>query len=165
VRLSGAPDRLTDSAAYHAGITGSTGGTVAFGWVRTAAGGPVHVLTVGDALVGSADTKAGEVLLTLPCGARGTVLLRPAELAWLTWQLDCWWEVAGISDALLAAGAADGQGAPRAELPPDEGLLGNWTGPFGWLLIAEPVSRAERLLTWPSANAVTRLSPICHACG
>jgi len=102
----------------------------------------VHILTVGDGLVGSAGAEAGEVLLSLPCGARGAAL-RSAELAWLTGQLGCWREVAGISDALLAAGAMDGQAGRQAALPLDEGLLGNWTGPFGWFVIAEPVSRAE----------------------
>ena len=138
----GQAQRAALTAAYHAGIAGPAGGTVAFGWIRTAAGAPVHVLAVGDALVGSADAEAGEVLLSLPCGGRGTAL-RPAELAWLTGQLGCWREVAGISDALLAAGAMDGQAGRQAALPLDEGLLGNWTGPFGWFVIAEPVSRAE----------------------
>jgi DNA helicase HerA-like ATPase len=36
------------AAAYHAG------GLVAFGWVRTAVGGPVHVVVAGDTLAGSA---------------------------------------------------------------------------------------------------------------
>jgi len=134
--------RAALTAAYHAGTAGSAGGTVAFGWIRTAAGGPVHVLTVGEALAGSADAEAGEVLLSLPSGARGTPLRR-AELSWLIGQLGCWREVAGISDPLLAAGAVDGQPRLRAGLSLDEGLLGNWTGPFGWLLVAEPVSRAE----------------------
>ena len=138
----GRAQRAALTAAYHAGITGSGDGTIAFGWIRTAAGGPVHVLTVGDALVGSADAESGEVLLSLPCGARGTAL-RPAELGWLTGQLGCWREVAGISDALLAAGAMDGRAGRQADFPLDEGLLGNWTGPFGWLVIAGPVSRAE----------------------
>src|SRR5690349_12872747 len=137
----GRSTRAALTAAYHAGITGTAEGTVAFGWIRTAAGGPVHILTVGDGLVGSADIEAGEVLLSLPGGARGTAL-RSAELAWLTGQLGCWREVAGISDALLAAGATDGQAGRQAALPLDEGLLGNWTGPFGWFVIAEPVSRA-----------------------
>jgi hypothetical protein len=82
----------------------------------------VHVLIIGDALVGSAGAEAGEVLLALPCGARGTAL-RPAELAWLTGQLGCWREVAGISDALLAAAGMDGH-AGRPALSVDEGLLG-----------------------------------------
>ena len=75
----GRAQRAALTAAYHAGISGPAGGTVAFGWVRTAAGGPVHILTVGEALVGSGDARAGEVLLALPCGARGTAL-RSAEL-------------------------------------------------------------------------------------
>ena len=31
----------------------------------------------------------------------------------------------------------------RAGLSLDEGLLGSWTGPFGWLVTAEPVTPAE----------------------
>ena len=138
----GRAQRAALTAAYHAGITGSPDGIVAFGWVRTAAGGPVRVVTVGDALVGSADAEAGEVLLSLPSGARGRPL-RSGELARLTGHLGCWREVAGISDALLAADAAGGQARQRPGLPLDEGLLGNWTGPFGWFLIAEPASRAQ----------------------
>jgi DNA helicase HerA-like ATPase len=136
----GRAQRAALTAAYHAGITGSDG-MVGFGWVRTAAGGPVRVITVGDALVGSADAEAGEVLLSLPGGARGRPL-RSGELARLTGHIGCWRDVAGISDALLAADAVDGQAKREPGLPLDEGLLGNWTGPFGWFLIAEPASRA-----------------------
>jgi len=139
-------------AAYHAGIAwsaaGPAGGTVAFGWVRTAAGGPVRVIAAGDALVGSADADAGEVLLALPGGARGTVL-PPGELARLIDELGCWREIAVISDGLLAPveGSMEttrpGARAGRPGLSLDEGLLGSWTGPFGWLVIAEPVTLAE----------------------
>src|SRR5277367_6801861 len=70
-------------AAYHAGIAsaGCAGAsrTVAFGWVRPAAGGPVLMIAAGDALVGSADPAGGEVLLALPGGARGRGL-QSAEL-------------------------------------------------------------------------------------
>src|ERR1700678_631876 len=117
-------------AAYHAGIAGPGDGTVAFGWVRTAAGGPIRVIAAGRALVGrahpgsadaghadadadsagadsadagGADADAGEVLLALPGGARAT-LLPPAALAGLLDQVGCWREVAGISDGLLVAG-------------------------------------------------------------
>src|ERR1700678_3826560 len=74
-------------AAYHAGIADSGDGTVAFGWVRTAAGGPIHVIAAGRALVGSArpdraDADSGEVLLALPGGARATAL-PPGRLAGL----------------------------------------------------------------------------------
>ena len=55
-------------------------------------------------------------------------------------QLGCWREIAGISDGLLAlparaAPAAPGAGGRAAGLSLDEGLLGSWTGPFGWLVI------------------------------
>jgi uncharacterized protein len=136
-------------AAYHAGIA-NPAGPVAFGWVRAAAGGPVLIITAGDALVGSADPVDGEVLLALPGGARGRAL-PSAELAGVLGQLACWREIAGISDGLLAlpgenvgtgsAGAAGASGL--AGLSIDEGLLGSWTGPFGWLVTAEPVTAAE----------------------
>jgi uncharacterized protein len=136
-------------AAYHAGIA-RPAGPVAFGWVRPAAGGPVLIIAAGDALVGSADPADGEVLLALPGGARGRAL-PPAELAGTLGQLACWREIAGISDGLLAlpgenggAGSAGAAGASgQAGLSLDEGLLGSWTGPFGWLVTAEPVTAAE----------------------
>ena len=137
-RQRGRAQRAALTAAYHAGVSGPGDGTVAFGWIRTEAGGPVHVLTVGEALAGTAGAEGGEVLLSLPGGARGTALRRE-ELSWLTGQLGCWREVAGISDSLLAAG---GQGGREPAASFDEGLLGNWTGPFGWLVVAEPVSRS-----------------------
>ncbi|HEX4288833.1 MAG TPA: ATP-binding protein [Trebonia sp.] len=133
-------------AAYHAGIA-KPAGTVAFGWVRAAAGGPVLMIAAGDALVGSVGPADGEVLLALPGGARGTAL-PPAELAGLLGRVGRWREVAGISDGLLAlpgeSGTTGASGAPgRAGLSLDEGLLGSWTGPFGWLVTAEPVTPAE----------------------
>ena len=139
-------------------------GTVAFGWVRTAAGGPVRVIAAGRALVGSAlpdsahqgsdaaDADAGEaeVLLALPGGARATAL-PPGRLAGLLSEVGCWRAIAGISDGLLvpaggpgeprSAGAGGGGGAAGLSL--DEGLLGSWTGPFGWLVVAEPVAPAH----------------------
>jgi uncharacterized protein len=146
----GRPQRAAAlAAAYHAGIA-QPAGPVAFGWVRAAAGGPVLIIAAGDALVGSADPVDGEVLLALPGGARGRAL-PPAELAGVLGRLACWREIAGISDGLLAlsgenggtgsAGAAGASG--QAGLSLDEGLLGSWTGPFGWLVTAEPVTAAE----------------------
>jgi len=133
-------------AAYHAGIA-QPAGTVAFGWVRAATGGPVLMIAAGDALVGSVDPADGEVLLALPGGARGTAL-PPADLAGLLGQVGCWRAVAGISDGLLAlpgetAGSGTAGGPGRAGLSLDEGLLGSWTGPFGWLVTADPVTPAE----------------------
>ncbi len=146
------------SAAYHAGISGdgapgAAPGGVAFGWLRTAAGGPVHVIAAGDALAGSATTgQDGGVLLSLPGGARATAL-RPGALPELLGGLPRWREIAGISDGLLSPaedgrGGRGGQGTrgtrsagyPCASL--DEGLLASWTGPFGWIVVAEPLGQA-----------------------
>src|SRR5215472_14925655 len=99
----GRPQRVAAlAAAYHAGIAGgaAAGGAVAFGWVRTAAGGQVQVIAAGDALAGSPLT-AGGVLLSLPGGARAAVL-PPGELALLLGRLPAWRMIAGISDGLLA---------------------------------------------------------------
>ena len=111
----GRPQRVAAlMAAYHAGVAGPREGAVAFGWVRTAAGGPVHVLAAGDALAGSAACggDATQVLLALPGGARGTAL-PPGELAKLLGRLGCWREIAAISDGLLAPAAE----ASRATTP------------------------------------------------
>ena len=107
----------------------------------------MHVLAAGDALTGSAvrHDDAAQVLLSLPGGARGTALA-PGELAKLLGQLGCWREIAVISDGLLvpAGGAQPGDHARRnPALSLDEGLLGSWTGPFGWIVIAEPLRPAE----------------------
>ena len=54
-------------------------------------------------------------------------------------QLPCWRAIGGISDGLLPeAGHRTGE-----RLPPslEECLLAVWPGPFGWLLVAEPVAR------------------------
>ena len=137
-------------AAYHAGIARAAAGTVAFGWVRAAAGGPVLMIAAGDALVGSADPADGEVLLALPGGARGRgAAAGRARRAARAGRL----LAGGSGDQRRAAraagrsgsaGAAGGPGASgRAGLSLDEGLLGSWTGPFGWLVTAEPVTAAE----------------------
>jgi len=148
----GRPQRVAALvAAYHAGIADGTaaggtaaGGAVAFGWVRTAAGGPVRVLAAGDALAGSPLTAA-DVLLSLPGGARAAVL-PPGELAELLRRLPAWREIGGISDGLLAPAEERGHGGREtghATLSLDEGLLGSWSGPFGWIVIAEPLRPAE----------------------
>jgi DNA helicase HerA-like ATPase len=121
------------AAAYHAGDT------IAFGWIRTTAGGPVHVIAAGNALAGSV-TAAGDVLLCLPGGARGTELT-PAEVAGLACGICCWREIAGISEQLAAA-ASDGHARRGAGQPLESRLLRSWTGPFGWLVIAEPLPAA-----------------------
>jgi DNA helicase HerA-like ATPase len=136
-------------AAYHAGICRPRG-AVAFGWVRTAAGGPVRVVAAGDALVGSvADAGApADVMLSLPAGARATAL-PPRELDGLVGALD-WREVAVLSDGLLLDGRPDQRTAGPSL---DDVLLGSWAGPFGWLVVAEPVG-PQRLRALAEETAV-----------
>jgi uncharacterized protein len=122
-------------AAYHAGEP------VAFGWLREQAGDVVRVLAAGPALVGS--TGRGEVVLALPGGARGRVL-GPGAAAGTMAGLACWRAIGGISDGLLepAEGVSAGEQF-RAAPSLEECLLPGWGGPFGWIVMAEPVPSAE----------------------
>jgi DNA helicase HerA-like ATPase len=146
------------AAAYHAGAGTGDHGALAFGWVRHHAGGPVQFLAAGAGLVGGgkhdvfltvpaaagaqrlpAGTKDG-VFLTVPAGARAQRLPAGAVAALMS-ELPGWRAVGGISDGLLPdAGPRDGERqAPSLE----ECLLAPWPGPFGWLLLAEPLPHAE----------------------
>jgi DNA helicase HerA-like ATPase len=127
-------------AAYHAGAEAKANGSsaVAIGWLRHSAGGPVQVLVAGAGLVGS---EAGEeVFLTLPGGASAQPLPR-GTMAALMAQLPSWRTIGGISDGLLP----DNERRVGHRPPPslEECLLAVWPGPFGWLLLAEPLSGAE----------------------
>jgi len=176
----------TLTAAYHAGLAGAagqaggTGGVVRFGWVRTAPGQPVRIIVAGDAITGSTDPAGGSVLLALPSGGRGAALA-PGELDDLVARLGCWREIAGISDGLLSAvghgaagygpgghgpGGHDGdeggrgseEGGRGAALSLDEALLGSWTGPFGWLVTAEPLAAARLRALAEAAGLRQRLA-------
>jgi uncharacterized protein len=125
-------------AAYHADAKGNGSGAVALGWVRDSAGGPVYVLAAGPGLVGSDDGQ--DVFLTLPGGARGRPLPR-AGLTGLMARLPSWCAIGGISDGLLPGEEHRAGGRPPASL--EECLLAVWPGPFGWLLVAEPLSAGE----------------------
>jgi DNA helicase HerA-like ATPase len=122
------------TAAYH------TGRAVAFGWIRDSVGGPVQVLTAGPALAAWSDR--GAALLTLPAGGHGTAIGGQAA-AGLAERLPCWMRIAGTADGLLAGPAAAGDQAGTVRPTLDDGLLATWPGPFGWLLVAEPVPAAE----------------------
>ena len=124
-------------AAYH------SGGTVAYGWMRLQAGGPVQILAAGAALAGS--TGAGDVMLALPGGARGRALGRGA-LAPAMSGLACWRSIGGISDGLLVAAGEPQPDRVQAAPSLEDCLLPAWPGPFGWLVVAEPVPPAE--LEW-----------------
>jgi uncharacterized protein len=125
-------------AAYHAGA-GSVDdgkGALAFGWVRHHAGGPVQFLAAGAGLVGSGKE---DVFLTLPAGARARSLPGGTVAALLS-ELPGWRAVGGISDGLLPdAERRDERQRPSLE----ECLLATWPGPFGWLLLAEPLGTGE----------------------
>jgi hypothetical protein len=115
------------------------GAPVAFGWLREHHGGPVRVLAGGPALAGGRD--GDQVVLTLPAGARALPL--PAgQAAALMARMPCWVQLAGVTDALLA-----GHDDPRLswDVRPslEEGLLSAWSGPFAWLLLAEPLTRTQ----------------------
>lgn len=86
------------AAAYH------RGGPVAFGWMRERAGGPVRVVAAGTGLAAAAD-GTGEVILTLPAGARA-VPLAAGGAAPLFASLASWRPVAVTADALLTGGRA-----------------------------------------------------------
>ena len=134
-RDPGRPQRMAALvAAYHAGET------VAFGWLREQAGGPVRVLAAGSALVG--DVAGAEVVLALPGGARGQVLPL-GGLAGAMAGLSCWRAIGGISDGLLVSG--DEKAADKAPFGPslEECLLPAWGGAFGWIVLAEPVRPAD----------------------
>jgi hypothetical protein len=132
-------------AAYH------SGGTVAFGWMRLQAGGPVQILAAGAALAGS--TGTGDVMLALPGGARGRTLGRGA-LAPVMSGLACWRAIGGISDGLLVT---SGEPQPdRVQVAPslEDCLLPAWAGPFGWVVVAEPVPLLD--LEWLADETARR---------
>ena len=122
------------TAAYHAG------GTVAYGWVRLETGGPVRILAGGQALAGSSGGR--EVLLALPGGARGRALGHGA-LAQAMSGLACWRAINGMSDGLLVSTGEPQPDRWQATPSLEECLLPAWTGPFGWVVVAEPVASAD----------------------
>src|SRR6516165_2115910 len=126
-------------AAYHAGAAAGGGGpaALAIGWVRYDTDGPVQLLAAGQGLVGSDEGE--QVFLALPGGARAQPLGR-GSLTGLMAKLPAWRAIGGISDGLLPADDRRAAGRPPSL---EECLLAAWPGPFGWLVVAEPLSAAE----------------------
>ena len=143
-------------AAYHAGAEAKGNGSsaLAIGWIRHSASGPVQVLAAGAGLVGSQTGQ--EVFLTLPGGARAQPLPRGTMAALLA-QLPSWRTIGAISDGLLP----DNERRTGDRPPPsmEECLLAVWPGPFGWMLLAEPLSAAE---IGEIADELARLEQLCH---
>jgi hypothetical protein len=112
------------------------GAPVGFGWIREQPGGPVRVLAAGPALAGAAE--GGQVVLSFPAGARARPLA-PGQAQDLLARMPCWMPLAGVTDALLAD--SGGKERPDRDARPslEDGLLSAWSGPFAWLVLAEPV--------------------------
>jgi DNA helicase HerA-like ATPase len=132
-------------AAYH------SGGTLAYGWIRLQTGGPVQILAAGAALAGSNGT--GDVMLALPGGARGRALGRGA-LAPAMSGLACWRAIGGISDGLLVAAGEPQPDRVLAAPSLEDCLLPAWTGPFGWMVVAEPIPPSD--LEWLADETARR---------
>jgi hypothetical protein len=136
----GAGQRLQALAAAY-----RRGAPVAFGWVRDQAGGPVRVIAAGHGLAAAAD-DSGEAALTLPAGARARPL-HAGEAARAFAALACWTPLPVVADALLSEhddrqpGTASALGMAPPSL--EDGLLSAWTGPFAWLVLADPVGAAR----------------------
>jgi uncharacterized protein len=110
---------------------------VAVAWVRERAGGPVRVITAGPGVGAGTDNE--QDVLTLPAGARG-LPLPGVEATRLLAALPCWAQLAGVCDVLLAEDTPGHSPVGRDGRPSlEDGLLSAWLGPFGWLLLAEPV--------------------------
>ena len=85
---------------------------------------------------------SGTWLLKVPAGGRGEAA-GAGGLARALGVLPCWVRIAGVADSLLAAESLR-SGPGRMVRPSlEDGLLAAWTGPFGWLVLAEPAGRAE----------------------
>ena len=124
------------------------GAPVAFGWIREQPGGPVRVLAAGPALADAAGPALGgaadgsQVVLTFPAGARAEPL--PAGQAPdLLAGMPCWMQLAGIADCLLAGGEEAGRQDRDARPSLEDGLMSAWSGPFAWLVLAEPVTAGQ----------------------
>ncbi len=142
----GRPGRIAALvAAYHAG------GAVAYGWMRLRAGGPIQILAAGSALAGS--NGVGDVVLALPGGARGHALGRGALVPAMS-ALACWRAIGGVSDGLLMSTGEPPPGRQEAAPSLEECLLPAWAGPFGWIVVAEPLSALD--VEWLADEAARR---------
>jgi len=116
------------------------GAPVAFGWMREQPGGPVRVLAAGPALRGGAD--GSQVVLTFPAGARARPL-PPGHASALLTRMPCWIPLGGVTDALLAGDGDAGRHDRDARPSLEDGLMSAWSGPFAWLVLAEPVTAGQ----------------------
>ena len=113
---------------------------IGFGWLREEPGGPVRVLAAGPTLASGADGDQG--VLAFPAGARARRLAPGQAAAWLA-RMPCWMQLAGITDALLAGQGEAGRPDREARPSLEDGLLSAWSGPFAWLVLAEPFTMGQ----------------------
>jgi hypothetical protein len=109
---------------------------VAVAWLRERPGGQIRAITAGPGM--AAFTDNGQDVLAFPAGARGQQL-GDGQAARLLAALPCWVQLAGVCDVLLTDPDASGL-IPGGRPSLEDGLLPAWPGPFGWLLVAEPVT-------------------------
>jgi DNA helicase HerA-like ATPase len=127
------------SAAFHSAAgrdERAANDTIAFGWIRHCAGGPVQLVAAGDAIVG--DETGQQAFLTLPPAATAQPL-KPGTLAKLMSQLGSWRAITGIADGLIATEADLRRQPPSLE----ETMLEVWPRPFGYMIFVEPLTEAE----------------------
>jgi hypothetical protein len=127
-----------------------SGEPVAVAWLRDRPGGPVRVLAAGSGLAGGED--AGQMVLTLPPGARG-VPLGDGEAARALAELPCWARIGGATDVLLSSPSPAQRAPDEHRVAPslEKGLLSAWLEEFAWLVLAEPV--AEKVINDLAADA------------
>jgi uncharacterized protein len=109
------------------------GGPIAVGWDRERPGDPIRVLIAGQSLVGGEGD--GHAVLTLPAGGRGDPV-PPGAAARSFAAMPCWVRIGGIVDGL--ANQVPDSNAPDTPPSLEDGLLTAWSGPFAWLVMAEP---------------------------
>ncbi len=117
------------------------GAPVAFGWIREQPGGPVRVLAAGPALTGGAD--GGQAVLTFPAGARARAA--PARPGRGPAGADAVLDAAGRHHRCPAGRPRRARSRTARDARPslEDGLLSAWSGPFAWLVLAEPVPAGQ----------------------
>ena len=127
------------SAAYHSALRNPTGPHLAFCWMRTQGGGPVQIL-VGGGLERLGGGGEGIRRLAYPPGSSG-VGLEPEQWTAVTHCFPSWGRMRIRADPLSRLSTGEPQsGVRRPSI--EECLLGAWTAPFAWLILAEPVAAA-----------------------
>ena len=84
------------------------------------------------------------MVLSFPAGARAQPL-PPGQAAALLTQMPCWMQLAGVTDSLLAGHDPGRPDRPDRDAPPslEDGLMSAWSGPFAWLVLADPVPAGQ----------------------